>query len=293
MTMKRWLKEPLLHFLVLGALLFGVYAWMNRGEQPQTGQIVVTKGQIENLRVTFNRVWQHPPSPSEMDGLIRDHIREEVLAREATKLGLDLDDTVIRRRLRQKMEFVASDLAVPPVPTEAELKEFLVKHTDFFRVEPRLTVRQVYLNPAKRGDALQGDAARLIAELNRPRATADFRTLGDATMLSSELTDVPVSEVVRDFGEDFAKQVENLPDGRWQGPVTSTYGVHLVLVAQKTPGRMPALAEVYDQVAREWTDAKRREENETFYQKLLKRYVVTIEGEPSVARGQALASEVK
>jgi hypothetical protein len=291
--LRKLIKEPLLHFLVLGALLFGVYAWMNRGDPPQAGRIVVTKGQIESLRLTFNRVWQRPPTPSEMDGLIKDYIREEVLAREATKLGLDLDDIVIRRRLRQKMEFIANDLVVPPKPTEAQLEEFLTKHPDLFRVEPQLTVRQIYLNPAQRDAALPRDAARMLAELNRPGTTADFRTLGDATMLTSELVDVPVSEVVRQFGEDFAKQVKQLPTGRWQGPITSGYGDHLVFVAERTLGRMPALGEIRDQVAREWVDARRRDENERFYEKLLKRYVVTIEGEPSGAHGNAVAAELK
>lgn len=283
MSMRKLLKEPLLHFIVLGALLFGVYAWMNRGVQPQAGQIVVMQGQIKNLRVSFNRIWQRPPTPSEMDGLIRDFIREEVLAREAMKLGLDRDDIVIRRRLRQKMEFIANDLAAPADPTEAELEAFLAKHPERFRIKPRLTVRQVYLNPRQRGDAMQRDAGRLLVELNRPGKTADFRMLGDATLLNSELVDVPASEVDRQFGKEFAQRVENVPTGRWEGPVASDYGEHLVFVAQRTPGRMPALAEVREEVAREWTDAKRHESNEQFYQALLKRYTVTIERRPSPA----------
>ena len=293
MSMRKLLKEPLLHFLVLGALLFGGYAWMNRGEQPKTGQIVVAQGQIDSLRVTFTRVWQRPPSPSELDGLIQDYIRQEVLAREATRLGLDLDDVVIRRRLRQKMEFIANDLAVPREPTEAELEEFLAKYPDRFRIEPRIIVRQVYLNPAQHGDALQRDAEQLLAELNRSGTTADFRVLGDITMLAPELVDVPPDEVARHFGKDFAKEVEQLPTGRWLGPVPSGYGDHLVLVAQRTPGRSPDLAEIREQVSREWTDAARHESNEQFYQGLLKQYTVTIEGGPSGARGDVLAAQVK
>jgi hypothetical protein len=171
---RKLLREPLLHFLVLGALFFAGYEWMNHGE-PEPGRIVVTQGRIDNLKASFSRVCQQPPTPSETDGLIRDYIREEVLAREAKTLGLDLDDTVIRRRLRQKMEFIATDLALPVEPTEAELEGFLATHPDLFRVEPRFTVRQIYLNPGQRGDALQRDIVRLLAELNRPGAKADFR----------------------------------------------------------------------------------------------------------------------
>jgi PPIC-type PPIASE domain len=293
MSMRKLFKEPLIHFLVLGALMFAGYAWLHRGGQPQAGRIMVTQGQIDNLRVTFSRVWQRPPTPSELEGLIQDTIREEVLARGARALGLDRDDTVIRRRLRQKMEFISNDLAAPPAPSDAQLKEFLTHHPDLFRIESRITVRQVFLNPSQRGDALQRDAARMLAELNRPGTTADFRTLGDPTLLNSELTDAPVSEVARQFGEKFLRQVEHVPTGHWQGPVTSAYGDHLVLVAQRTPGRTPALAEIRDQVASEWADARRREDNERFYQTLLKRYVVTIEGGPSGAYGDALAAQVK
>ncbi|WP_372521851.1 peptidyl-prolyl cis-trans isomerase [Sulfuricaulis sp.] len=291
--MRKLLKEPLLHFLVLGALLFAGYEVMNRRGEPEAGRIVVTQGQIDNLRASFSRVWQHPPTPSEMDGLIQDYIREEVLAREAMTLGLDRDDTVIRRRLRQKMEFIANDLSAPVEPGETELEAFLAKHLDLFLVEPRFTFRQVYLNAGQRGDVLQRDATRLLAELNQPGAKADYQTLGDATMLNPELTDVPAGEITRQFGEKFTRQLEQLPTGRWHGPVISGYGAHLVLVEDRTPGRMPKLAEVREQVAREWADACRREDNEKFYQKLLKHYSVTIEGASSGAHANILAAQAK
>lgn len=281
--MRKVLSEPLVHFLLLGALLFAGYEWMNRG-QPEPGRIVVAQGQIDSLKASFTRVWQRPPTPSELDGLIQDHIREEVLAREAKALGLDLDDTVIRRRLRQKMEFIAHDLATLEEPTEADLREFLAKHEERFRIEPRLTVRQIYLNPSQRGDALERDAERLLAELNRPGAKVDFRSLGDATMLNPELVDVPAGEVSRQFGEEFAQYVESLPVGLWKGPVSSGYGMHLVIVETRTPGRTPELAEIREEIVREWAEARRREQNEQFYQELRKQYAVTIESTSPVAQ---------
>jgi len=283
----------LIHFLLLGALIFGVYDWMTADAPPQAGQIVITQDQIDNLRIGFTRVWRRDPTPSEADGLIQDFVREEVLAREATTLGLDRDDVVIRRRLRQKMEFITNDLAAPPEPTEAELEAFLAEHPDLFRIESRLTVRQVYLDPRQRRNSMQQDAVQLLAELNQPGSTADFRMLGDATMLNSELVDVRAAEVARQFGDDFARQVEPLQKGRWQGPVTSSYGDHLVFVAARTPGRMPALAEVRELVAREWVDARRRENNEKIYQELLKRYNVTIERGPSGTNENELAAQIK
>ena len=291
--MKRLLKEPLLHFLVLGALLFVGYDLMDRDGNPAAGRIVVTQGKIENLRASFSRVWQRPPSPSELDGLIRDYIREEVAAREAVALGLDRDDTVIRRRLRQKMEFVANDLAVPAEPSEAELEEFLAKHPDLFRHEPRITFRQVYLNPDGRGDTSKQEMARLLVELNQTGAEADVSRLGDTTLLVPELTDVPSSEVTRQFGEEFTRELLQAPEGRWHGPVSSGYGTHLVYVQSRKPGRMAELSEVRGQVAREWADARRREHNEQFYRNLLARYAITVEGPPPTAQANSLTAHAQ
>lgn len=281
--MKRWLEEPLLHFVVLGALLFVAYDLMNRRAEPVAGRIVVTQGRIENLQSSFSRVWQRPPTPAELDGLVQDYIREEALSREAIALGLDRDDTVIRRRLRQKMEFIVNDLAAPAEPSEAELEEFLAAHPDLFRVEPRYSFRQVFLNAERRGDTLEQDIARLRTELNQAGAEADFERLGDVTLLSPQLTDVSASEVTRQFGEELAEQLAQLPEGRWNGPVISGYGVHFVWLDERQPGRAPELAEVHEQVARQWADERRREGNERFYEELVARYAVTIERSPSVA----------
>lgn len=267
----------MIHFLVLGTLIFVAYGLSNRSGEASSGRIVVTQGKIDNLRDSFGRVWQRLPTPAELDGLIQDYIREEVLAREAMALGLDRDDTVIRRRLRQKMEVVANDLAEQPVPGETELEEFLAKHPDAFHIEPRFTLWQVYLSADRRGDALHEDVARLLAELNRAGAGADFQGSSDATLLPPALTDVPSSEVTRHFGEEFTQQLARLPEGGWHGPVTSSYGVHLVWVVERKPARMPPLAEVREQVSREWTDARRKNANEQLYQELRKRYAVTID----------------
>jgi hypothetical protein len=289
MRMPKLLKEPLVHFLALGALIFAGYEAMNQGVETDAGRIVVTQGRIDNLGTAFNRVWQRPPTASELNGLIQEHIREEVLAREAMALGLDNDDTVIRRRLRQKMEFIANDLAVPEEPAEVELEAFLVNHPELFRVEPRFTFRQVYLNDGKH----DVDIPRLLAELNLPGAKIDFRTLGDVTMLYPALTDVTASDITSQFGEGFTRQLEQIPIGRWEGPVTSGYGLHLVFIEERTSGSLPKLADVRERVAREWTDARRREGNERFYQELLKRYVVTIEGTSTNAPGNAVAAQLK
>jgi hypothetical protein len=290
--MKRLLKEPLVHFLVLGALLFAGYGLLNRRDEPAPGRIVVTPGRVENLRASFSRTWQRPPSSAELDELVQDYIREEVFAREAMALSLDRDDTIIRRRLRQKMEFISNDIAAQAQPTDAELGAYLTAHPDFFRVEQRFTFRQVYLNPEKHGDNLHRDAARLLARLNQSGDKADAAALGDSFLLEHQFAAVPSGEVAKQFGEQFAAKLSALQPGQWQGPVESGYGVHLVQVSERTEGRLPALDEVRDVVRREWTNARRLETNEKFYQELLKRYTVTIEQPKPVAEEKKVA-EVK
>jgi len=276
--MKRLLKEPLLHFLLLGAGLFLAYSLMPKSPgNGEAGKIVVTQGQIEHLATGFAKTWQRPPTAQELEGLVRDWVREEVYYREAMALGLDRDDTVIRRRLRQKMEFVSDDIVAQTEPSDADLTAYLQAHPDSFRVEQRFTFRQVYLNPEKHGENLARDAAQLLAQLNQADNKGDASALGDSFLLEHQFAAVPASEVANQFGEKFAAQLGELPPNQWQGPVESGYGEHLVFVSERTEGRLPVLAEVRDTVRREWANARRLEANEQFYEAMLKHYVVTVE----------------
>jgi hypothetical protein len=278
------LKEPLLHFLLLGAAIFGTYRLLSDARATQPGSIVLTQGRIEALVAAFTRTWQRPPTASEREGLIRDYIREEVYVREAITLGLDQDDMVIRRRLRQKLEFVSEDLAAPAEPTDGQLSAYLAAHPDAFRVEPRYTFRQIFLDPRRRGDQLDHDAARLLARVRQ--AGIDPDTLGDTSLLDRRFEAFPASLAAEQFGDQFAAALGELSIGQWRGPVASTYGSHLVLVDDRTDGRVPALEEIRDVVRRDWANAQRTEASEKYYQALLRRYTVTVERpQPLVAAG--------
>jgi hypothetical protein len=241
---------------------------------------VVTQGQIASLATGFARTWQRPPTREELQGLVRDHVREEVYCREAIDLGLDNDDAVIRRRLRQKMEFVSDDVAARTEPTETDLEAYLAAHAESFRLERRITFRQVFLNPERHGTHLAADAQRLLDQLNRPGSKADLGTVGDPFLLEHSFQAVPASEIAKQFGEAFATKLAELPLGGWQGPVASGYGAHLVSIADRTEGGIPPLDAVRDAVRREWENARRLDANEAFYQGLLKQYAVTIETVP-------------
>src|ERR1035438_9515045 len=214
--MKHLLKEPLLHFLILGAVVFAVYSQVSKRASSAPGKIVITQGEIESMMVGFTRTWQRPPNSDELEGLIRDRVQEEVYCREAMALGLDKDDTIIRRRLRQKMEFVSDDIVAQVEPTDADLTVYLQAHPDSFRVEQRITFSQVYFNPEKHGDNMVRDVAQQLAELNRIGGKADASALGDSFLLEHEFAALPRSEIANQFGEKFATKLCELSLGRWQ-----------------------------------------------------------------------------
>jgi len=284
-SFKRSLKEPLLHFLLLGAAIFVVYNLGPRRSSGDGGKIVVTQGQLASMWDGFTRTRQREPTHDEWEGLIRDRVREEVYYREALALSLDKDDSIIRRRLQQKMEFISDDVAAQAQPTDDELNAYLQAHPDSFRVAPRFTFRQVFLNPEKRGKSLAHDTAQLLTQLNQEGGKTNISSLGDAIMLDHQYDALPASEVANLFGDKFAKTLDGLSLGRWQGPIESAFGVHLVFVSQRVEGRVPALAEVREAVRREWEDANRLEAKDKFYRGLLNHYTVTIE-KPELAEAK-------
>jgi hypothetical protein len=274
--MKRLLREPLVHFLLLGAAIFAAYSLISKGGY-DAGKIVVTRGQLEAMQEGYVRTWQRPPTREEMEGLVRDRVREEVYYREALVLGLDKDDVVIRRRLRQKMEFVSHDVAASVEPSDPELEAYLRANASAFAVDNRYSFRQVYLNPRRHGENPARDANDLLAVLKRAGDRADFASLGDPLMIGHAFSDVSAGEVGSLFGEKFAARLGTLATGEWQGPVESGYGLHLVYIVARMESGPPPLASVRKAVLREWTGARQREAESKFYQALLRKYSVTIE----------------
>ncbi len=254
----------------------------------------MTQGQVEHLVTGFAKTWQRLPTDAELKGLIDDWVREEIATREAMALGLDKDDTVVRRRLRQKLEFVSEDIAAQTEPTDADLNAYLKAHPESFRVEPLFTFSQVYLDPVKHGANLGRDSAQLLVRLKRGDGGTAASALGDSFLLEHTFRSVPTSEVAKQFGREFAAKLAALSPGEWQGPIESGYGMHLVLISERTEGRQPELADVRDVVHREWTNAQRLKANEAFYEALSRRYIVIIEQpEPTQAKDVAAASEAK
>jgi hypothetical protein len=258
--------------------VFALDAWLRPAPAPAANtRIVVAEARIRSLAQNFQWTWQRPPTREELQGLVESHIREEVLYREALALGLDRDDAIIRRRMRQKMEFVSEEAAALAEPSDAELDTYLRAHPDAFAIEPRVSFQQVFLDPRKHPRTLESDAKRLIDRLNAPGATPDLGRLGDALMLLEPRYEAATRhEIERLFGREFADAIVRQPPGAWPGPVASGFGVHVVKVDALEPGGTPALADVRPLVEREWKNAKRQELAKAFYERLRARYSVNV-----------------
>ena len=288
--MKRLIREPFLHFLLLGALIFIAHRFFSKRIDDEPQRIVITQGQITSMVIVFSRTWQRPPTQEELEGLIRDRVREEVYYREALSMGLDRDDTIIRRRLQQKLEFVTDDVTTPAEPTDADLAAYLKAHADGFHVDRKFTFSQVYLDPSKHGERLTQDANQLLIQLQQKGRDVDFYSLGDAFLLEHRFESAPATEISKQFGDKFVAKLADVPIGQWLGPVESGYGIHLVFVEQRIEGRLPELAEIRDAIRRELTNARRVESNEKFFQNLLKHYDVVVETIDPAKAGQKLAN---
>jgi PPIC-type PPIASE domain len=273
---KRLIREPLVHFLVLGALLFGWSAWQGGGAAG-SNRIAITPGVVDYLAAGFHRTWRRAPNELELKGLIDEHVKEEIAAREALAMGLDRDDIVIKRRLRQKLEFLLVDDAAAAPPTDAELKAWLEKHPESFRVEPQLALRQVLLRPERRGAATTTDATKLLAKLRTAGPEVAIQSLGDASMLPAEAPLQPLREVANTFGQHFADALMKLAPGQWSGPVESSFGLHLVLVRKRIDGAAAELATVRPLVEREVLAERRKAEMQVLYERLLAKYSVSID----------------
>jgi hypothetical protein len=290
--MKNLVREPLLHFLLLGLCLFLLHDWM--GTPGGAGErITITRGRIGQLASGFERMHQRAPGADEINDLIDAAIREEIFYREAKTLGLDRDDTLIRRRLMQKLEFVSEDVAPLPDPTEAQLQAYLLAHPERFRSEARYSLSQIYLDPQRRAGHLAGDVRALLANLQHAGAAADASKYGDTLQLAHRFQDVTASELTRLFGDRFEAALRGLPTNQWQGPVPSGYGVHIVFVAKREGDRPAALKQVRDVVYRTWIYDQRQKANERFYADLRKRYEVTVERPAGKAGSSSLASKMR
>lgn len=286
----KFLKEPLFHFLVLGAALFALNAWRapeRTVKNNSPARIEVTAGIIGQLRAASERQFGKPPDEAELQGLVAAYIREEVFCREALALGLDRDDTIVRRRLAQKMEFLTGDIADGAEPAEAEVRGYFDKNAARYAKAGLVTFRHVYFSREKRGAGAEAAATESLAALAK---SADDGTMGDAFLHGFEFAAREQEDVVAAFGADFAQQLAAEPAGEWRGPVASSYGLHLVRVEARTEPRAVKFEEVRDMVLRDFHEDRRTAANHEIFGKLRDQYQVTVD-EAALAKAAALATK--
>ena len=215
-----------------------------------------------------------------MQGLIEDYIRDEVFYREGRAAGLDRDDVIIRRRVRQKMEFLAEDMSIPE-PSDEQLAAYLAANPERFRTEDHLTFRQVFLSATRRAATIESDSKQVASVLARADAAVDTTALGDPFLLGEEFHAVSPNDVASIFGDGFAKRISVMEQGRWQGPISSSFGQHFVFISERIPGSLPPLDDVRAAVRREWSNARRLEAEQKLYASLRERYEIVVETPPS------------
>jgi hypothetical protein len=291
----RVLKEPLFHFVLIGAVIYGVYSIAGaEDEAADERTITITAGEIKWMSDNWTSRWNRPPTREELDGLLRAYVQEQVLAKEAVAMGLDKGDTVIRRRLAQKLEFLTKDLLTPTDPDPQELAEWFDANQDRYRDPVLYTMTHIYLDPDSRDVQALEEAEIIRDELNAidglPENLNDY---GDPFMLQSYYPEHTEAELAKAFGSGFVETVKELEPGRWQAPVLSGYGVHVVLVSDRRLPEDPVFVDLEDRVRLDWAEETRDELNEQFIANLLDRYEVTIEEtsvlllDPKAARAAA------
>ena len=275
--MKHWYKEPLLHFLIIGAVIFVVFTVVNKEEATVSGnKIVISSAEIERLSDNWSKKLNRPPTETELQGLIESYIKEEVYYREALALGLDQNDTILRRRLMQKMEFLSNDLADLNQPDESELNKYFVDNQGKYKLPARMSFTHIYFSLDKRGAMALEDSKKVLSELNVPRAPER----GDSFMMEYDFIQETPFEVVRLFGKGFAEELFTLGINTWQGPIESGYGLHLVRISEKVESRMPELASVIDKVRTDLMFEQRQKMNKEIYEKFKERYEIVVEDLP-------------
>ena len=286
--MKRLLREPLIHFLLVGAALFAAYHYLQPAQSaaPSSKQIQLSVDQLAQLAVLFQSQWRRNPTPEEFGRMVEQKVQSEVLYREALAMGLDKDDEIVKRRMAQKMQFLAEDVAAAREPTTAELEAWFATNAAKFALPNRVSFRHLYFSPDRRGNSAREDAAKALAQLaGQPEDTKLAESLADPFMFQDYYRDRAPDYLGKEFGPQFAQAVEKLPTGSWQGPIESGFGWHLVFVDTVIPGRVPDFEEIEADVKTAWLGEQKTLAWDKAYQEMRAKYTVLLPVPPEGTSG--------
>lgn len=272
--LKKILKEPLLHFLLLGLLLYGITAFVQHKTGP-SNKIIIDNATIGRLVSQYILQTGSPPNKTQLDALISSEIKEEIEYREALRMGLDKDDEIIRRRLSQKIEFLKTDLAVVKEPTTNDLKKFYEQHTGLFRDSSTVSFTHIYLNSDKSTPQQVNErAASILATLHKNKLSR-APELGDRFPLQYDYTDIDPLEANQLFGSSqLSDTLYSMPEREWAGPVKSGYGWHLVYIQQRKPGSIRPFNEVENEVRNSYIDFIKQEQNSKEWESMKAKYTI-------------------
>ena len=270
-------REPLLHFLVAGLALFAVYRGLHPSS-PQQGdakRIVITGDDLRQLQIAWRAQWQRFPTADELRGLLDGRIREEILYREALALGLERGDTIVKRRLAQKMEFLAEDVSALWDPPIGELKAWFEKNQEHFASPTLISFHHLYFSPDRRGSRARNDAFGALQKLATGSNDAEgLKGLADPFMFQDYYGERSSDQVASIFGTEFAKSLLSLKLGSWQGPIQSGLGWHLVLIDLIVPGQVPRFDEIAPEVKAQWSDQQRGQLRTRMFNLMKARYEI-------------------
>jgi peptidyl-prolyl cis-trans isomerase C len=285
--MKRLLREPLVHFLLIGAVLFGLYSAAQHGRAvaAPAKEIRLSLDEVAQLVMLYQSQWRRPPTAQELQRMVENKVQQEVLYREALAMGLDKGDEIVKRRMAQKMQFLAEDVATAREPTSAELKRWFDQHSALFALPPRLSFRHLYFSPDRRGTRAREDAAQALAKLGgQPEDAKLAGALADPFMFQDYYRDRAPESLAKEFGPQFALAVAKLAPGSWQGPIESGFGWHLVFVDSVIPGRVPAFEEIEADVKTAWLNEQKARAWDKAYKDMRAKYTVLLPAPPDGAR---------
>jgi len=279
-------RQPLVQFLVLGTVFYGLYAWRGGSGAGEPDKVIlVTAVEVSRLDAAWRARWNRAPTQEELTGIVKDYVQEIALYRHAVAMGLDQNDAVVRRMLGRKLLGLAQNLLeFSLAPTDQDLRTYFDENVERYQPPDLITITTLFIDPDKRGDETLEDAQAILDTLRSlGRPTDGVAAHGDPFMLQSYYPQKSNAEIARLFGQGFSGPVFDLAPGEWHGPVLSGYGVHLVYVHQLVESPAPDFADVQEQVKQEWLEAKRRELQEQYVKDVIDSYDVVFEDLPDPA----------
>jgi len=282
MIMNKVIKEPLLHFAVLGVVIYMLsIAFSDNSESSE--KINVSAGKVEQLAVLYTKTWQRKPTQEQLLDTVNAYVLEQAAYLEGASLGLDENDIVITRRVRQKVDFIAEEHVKRPEITDELLTRYLQNNPDKFNRQTQLTFKQVFFDPKNNGDVVIAQARELLVTLNEA-PEQNIEKLGDRYLFKPHYQMNTLDDISRTLGREFSEELTSLASGKWQGPISSSYGTHLVFIEDRKVGELPELAHIKPMVIREWENEQRNKSVKQYYDELLTRYPAEISWPENVER---------